>query len=77
MWKTIDWGRKKSLKPLGPQLDAGQFPVGVPRVDVSMPVELDEMEAGTLARGKNQIEIPVSAYSVTNTPPPLLLKSGP
>lgn len=31
----------------------GQFPMGVPRDDVSTVLELEEMSLGTLARGKN------------------------
>jgi len=77
---------------------AGQFPTGVPRVEVSMVDALDETEEGTDARGKNQIlgekqssepetdkglaterthEIPLSANSVTHTPPPALAKPAP
>ena len=34
---------------------AGQLPTGVPRVEVSIVLELDDSALGTFARGKNQI----------------------
>lgn len=76
---------------------AGQLPTGVPSVEVSIVLALDDMALGTFAREKNQIlgkkdyintgfikyrieatdEIPLSANSVTNTPPPAAAKAAP
>jgi hypothetical protein len=54
-----------------------QYPAGVPRLRVSIPSLALVTAEGTLALSKNQMEIPLSASSVTNTPPPLDAKSAP
>jgi len=55
----------------------GQFPTGIPSDDVSIVLELEESTLDTLDRVKNQIEIPFSANSVTNTPPPAAANASP
>lgn len=55
----------------------GQLATGVPKLDVSILLALDDKLLGTLDRLKNQILIPDSAYSVTKTPPPAFANAWP
>jgi len=59
------------------QPPVGQLATGVPSVEVSIDVALEETEEGTEEWVKNHIETPLSANSVTHTPPPAVENPAP